>query len=151
MALRRQLHRYRCYLKLGARYYNPTTARFTQPDPAALYGGYAYAGDNPANNTDPTGRDDVTYANQGTASSPPYDGGNSPIDGSTECQIYVGTGSVLMAILGTPISSYAVNAVYSSALYVATGPPPAPGLAAVCGQVMLPCWVQYTTSTQKDR
>jgi len=46
---------YRCYLKLGARYYNPTTGRFTQPDPAALIGGYAYAGDNPANATDPTG------------------------------------------------------------------------------------------------
>jgi RHS repeat-associated protein len=45
------------YLKLGARYYNPTTGRFTQPDPAALYGGYAYAGDNPTNFTDPTGLD----------------------------------------------------------------------------------------------
>jgi RHS repeat-associated protein len=48
------------YLKLGARYYNPTTARFTQPDPAALYGGYTYAGDNPTNYTDPTGRDFIT-------------------------------------------------------------------------------------------
>ena len=47
---------YRCYLKLGARYYNPTTARFTQPDPAHTCGGYGYAGDNPANATDPTGR-----------------------------------------------------------------------------------------------
>jgi RHS repeat-associated protein len=43
------------HLKLAARYYNPTTGRFTQPDPATLYGGYAYAGDNPTNNTDPTG------------------------------------------------------------------------------------------------
>ena len=43
------------YLKLGARYYNPTTGRFTQPDPAALIGGYAYAGDNPTNLSDPTG------------------------------------------------------------------------------------------------
>jgi RHS repeat-associated protein len=48
------------YLKLGARYYNPTTGRFNQPDPAALYGGYAYAGDNPTNYTDPTGRDFIT-------------------------------------------------------------------------------------------
>ena len=45
----------RRHLKLGARYYNPTTARFTQPDPIAVYGDYAYAGDNPANYTDPTG------------------------------------------------------------------------------------------------
>jgi RHS repeat-associated protein len=44
------------YLKLGARYYDPTTGRFTQPDPAALYGGYAYAGGNPVNNVDPTGQ-----------------------------------------------------------------------------------------------
>ena len=47
-------------LKLGARYYDPTLARFTQTDPAALYGGYAYAGDNPTNYTDPTGRDFIT-------------------------------------------------------------------------------------------
>jgi RHS repeat-associated protein len=48
---------YRCYLKLGARYYNPTTGRFTQPDPPHTCGGYTYAGEYPANNTDPTGRD----------------------------------------------------------------------------------------------
>jgi len=43
--------------KLGARYYDPTAGRFTQQDPAGqrpnLYG---YAGGNPVNNTDPTGR-----------------------------------------------------------------------------------------------
>ena len=44
-------------LKLGARYYNPTTARFTQPDPAGQgTNPYTYAGDNPTNNTDPSGQ-----------------------------------------------------------------------------------------------
>jgi RHS repeat-associated protein len=47
---------YRCYLKLGARYYNPTTARFTQPDPSGQEPNtYNYASCNPINNTDPTG------------------------------------------------------------------------------------------------
>jgi RHS repeat-associated protein len=55
------------YLKLGARYYNPTTARFTQPDPAHTCGGYAYAGDDPANNTDPTGRSCVAAGLAGGA------------------------------------------------------------------------------------
>jgi RHS repeat-associated protein len=58
---------YRCYLKLGARYYNPTTARFTQPDPAHTCGGYGYASDNPANATDPTGRNELWNIIVGTA------------------------------------------------------------------------------------
>jgi hypothetical protein len=46
-------------LKLGARYYDPTLGRFTQPDPAGQGPNpYAYAGDDPANHTDPTGRFD---------------------------------------------------------------------------------------------
>jgi RHS repeat-associated protein len=45
------------YLKLGARYYNPTTARFTQPDPSGQEPNtYNYATCNPTNNVDPTGR-----------------------------------------------------------------------------------------------
>lgn len=45
-------------LKLGARYYNPTTGRFTQPDPSHQEtNNYTYAGDNPTNNTDPSGLD----------------------------------------------------------------------------------------------
>jgi RHS repeat-associated protein len=46
------------YLKLGARYYNPTTGRFTQPDPSGKEANtYNYATCNPVNSTDPTGLD----------------------------------------------------------------------------------------------
>jgi RHS repeat-associated protein len=38
----------------GARYYDPTTGRWTQPDP--LGGGYPFAGDDPINATDPSGQ-----------------------------------------------------------------------------------------------
>lgn len=44
------------YTKFGARYYNPTTGRFTQPDPSAQEANrYIYAAANPCNNSDPTG------------------------------------------------------------------------------------------------
>ena len=48
-------------IQLGARYLDPTLERFTQPDPESHPGDvnqanpYAYAADNPINNTDPTG------------------------------------------------------------------------------------------------
>jgi RHS repeat-associated protein len=48
-------------LKLGERWYNPKTGRFTQQDTIERVGDpaqgnrYAYAADNPVNNTDPTG------------------------------------------------------------------------------------------------
>jgi RHS repeat-associated protein len=48
-------------LKLGARYYDPTQARFTQTDPQTHPGDtnqsspYPYAGDDPINHTDPEG------------------------------------------------------------------------------------------------
>jgi RHS repeat-associated protein len=46
--------------KFGARYYDPTLGRWTQPDPlssltAATTNPYTYAGNNPVNNIDPTG------------------------------------------------------------------------------------------------
>lgn len=40
--------------KMGERYYDPTTGRFTQQDP--LGGGYQYVGDNPINEIDPSGQ-----------------------------------------------------------------------------------------------
>jgi uncharacterized protein RhaS with RHS repeats len=46
----------RRHLKLGARYYNPTTGRFTQPDPSGKEANtYNYASCNPVNGNDPTG------------------------------------------------------------------------------------------------
>lgn len=46
------------YTKFGARYYNPSTGRFTQPDPSGQeQNRYLYAGANPCNNTDPSGLD----------------------------------------------------------------------------------------------
>jgi len=43
-------------IKLGARYYNPTTGRFTQPDPSGQEtNNYTYAEDNPISGSDPTG------------------------------------------------------------------------------------------------
>lgn len=43
-------------IKFGARYYNPTLARFTQPDPSGQEtNAYVYAGNNPISNSDPSG------------------------------------------------------------------------------------------------
>jgi hypothetical protein len=48
----------RVNLKLGARYYNPTTGRFTQPDPSGKEANtYNYTACNPVNSTDPSGLD----------------------------------------------------------------------------------------------
>ncbi len=42
--------------KFGARYYDPNTGRFTQPDPSGQEENpYAYTGNNPASYNDPTG------------------------------------------------------------------------------------------------
>lgn len=54
------------YTKFGARYYNTTIGRFTQPDPSGLEQNlYSYAGNDPINNSDPTGylfwNDEVGY------------------------------------------------------------------------------------------
>jgi RHS repeat-associated protein len=48
------------YLKLDARYYNPTTVRFTQPDLSGKETNtYNYTSCNPINSTDPSGLDTV--------------------------------------------------------------------------------------------
>ncbi len=50
------------FIKYGQRWYNPTTGRFTQQDSINKLGDpaagnrYAYAGDSPTNNVDPTGK-----------------------------------------------------------------------------------------------
>lgn len=41
--------------KFGARYYDPTAGRWTQPDPSGLDPHYTYAANSPTNFTDPTG------------------------------------------------------------------------------------------------
>jgi len=40
----------------GERYYDPTTGRWTQPDPASGTTAFAFAGDDPINGTDPSGQ-----------------------------------------------------------------------------------------------
>ena len=49
-------HPHHTHLKLGARYYDPTTARFTQTDPAGQGPNpYTYTSDDPTNYIDPLG------------------------------------------------------------------------------------------------
>ncbi|WP_371790423.1 RHS repeat-associated core domain-containing protein [Streptomyces sp. NBC_01471] len=56
------------YIKYGQRWYDPTTGRFTTQDALTFLANpangnrYAYAGDDPINNTDPTGMFDFDSA-----------------------------------------------------------------------------------------
>ncbi len=52
-----------------ARFYDPSTGRFLSQDPVG--GGYAYAGDNPVNARDPSGRSSWTGAGEGGGTSTP--------------------------------------------------------------------------------
>jgi RHS repeat-associated protein len=61
-----------------ARYYAPQTGRFISEDPAGFSGGinfYAYAGDNPVNNIDPSGLTTVTSTAWFPGASPNANGG----------------------------------------------------------------------------
>ncbi|WOH19126.1 RHS repeat-associated core domain-containing protein [Paenarthrobacter sp. GOM3] len=83
------------YTKFGARYYNPTTGRFTQPDPSDQeQNRYLYAGANPVNNSDPSGLYSVGEGAQDCA-----------MGAATNAAIGVGIGAVtggggLVAALG---------------------------------------------------
>jgi len=62
--------------QVGARYYEPTIARFVSPDPLSVpfepqtLAAYTYSGGNPATKTDPTG---LVFDNPDGASSDPYE------------------------------------------------------------------------------
>jgi len=71
-------------IKLGARYYNPTLARFTQLDPSGKSAGYAYADDNPISRSDPTGE-------------------------SSECTPSTGSSGVLQACISNADNSIAIE------------------------------------------
>src|SRR5438552_13190714 len=67
-----------------ARYYNPAWGRFVSADPAGFGGGinpYVYAGNNPANVTDPSGK--VPYAEIQYRQVVPYESHADVIVGDT--------------------------------------------------------------------
>ena len=91
------------YTKFGARYYNPTTGRFTQPDPSGQETNrYAYAQCNPTNNTDPTGLATAecvkTTISQGVVPGAIWGAGVGAVAGGF-------TGAVLGAGVGAPIGA----------------------------------------------
>jgi RHS repeat-associated protein len=49
----------------GERYYEPTTGRWTQPDPAGGLTEFAFAGDDPMNDFDPSGDSIVSFVEHG--------------------------------------------------------------------------------------
>ncbi|MFJ1588465.1 RHS repeat-associated core domain-containing protein, partial [Streptomyces sp. NPDC088197] len=61
------------WIKYGQRWYNPTTGRFTTQDAHSFLtdpaqgNRYAYAGDDPINNTDPTGQFGLSSVTSGLA------------------------------------------------------------------------------------
>ncbi len=105
-----------------ARFYDPSTGRFLTPDP--LGGGYAYAGDNPVNNVDPTGMKECAAGGCWYRNAPPATTNNgggseafttqSPPANSLECNfIKVSLVLDLVAgiVFGVPLSLVPASAV----------------------------------------
>ena len=94
---------------MGVRYYDPTLGRFTQTDPTAhlldLSQGnrYSYAGDNPTNYTDPSGKSLL----------------GDIFDGISEAASVVATAADVLGPVGSPVSAIATG--ISAATGVAGG------------------------------
>ncbi|MFJ2633316.1 RHS repeat-associated core domain-containing protein [Streptomyces sp. NPDC087422] len=101
------------WIKYGQRWYNPTTGRFTTQDAHSFLtdpaqgNRYAYAGDDPINNTDPTGKfslslGGVVGAVVGGATSAAFDGFFGPVLGGAASGCL--SGSVTALIDGSSVS-----------------------------------------------
>jgi RHS repeat-associated protein len=120
-------------IKLGARYYNPTTGRFTQPDPSGQEANnYLYAAANPITNSDPTGLDgdcnsynaDPACGNYyenptdpnllGTTPTPDYGCGICPILGDIAQTLYTAGSAITGCVAGmATVDSSGLGAVAS--------------------------------------
>jgi RHS repeat-associated protein len=90
----------------NARYYDPATNQFTTEDPlqALTQQTYAYAGDNPINNTDPTGQNAFSSGQQGSCVPGSSDYPHCT-DGGPSFELVAeltGGGLCLASVIGTP-------------------------------------------------
>jgi RHS repeat-associated protein len=93
--------------KTGARYYDPNLARWTQLDPEAgslqnpvSMNRYQYAGCNPVNATDPTGRDDACLGGLIVSSLAVIVGGEI-LEGLAAALLVAALGGLIVAVVGT--------------------------------------------------